>query len=54
MVSVPQPTMVETTTEPKTYNFAGKAEDVKITTAEVVKTLPIDNEVKTTILLNVE
>ena len=54
MGSVPQPTMVETTTDPKTYNFVGKVEDVKTTTAEVVKTLPIDNEVKTTILLNVE
>lgn len=54
MVSVPQPTMVETTTEPKTYNFVGKVEDIKTTTTEVVKTLPIDNEVKTTILLNVE
>ena len=46
--------MVETTTDPKTYNFVGRVEDVKTTTAEVVKTLPIDNEVKTTILLNVE
>jgi hypothetical protein len=46
--------MVETTAEPKTYNFVGKVEDIKTTTAEVVKTLPIDNEVKTTILLNVE
>jgi hypothetical protein len=46
--------MVETATDPKTYNFVGKIEDVKTTTAEVVKTLPIDNEVKTTILLNVE
>ena len=54
MLSVPQPTMVETATDPKTYNFVGKIEDVKTTTAEVVKTLPIDNEVKTTILLNVE
>lgn len=46
--------MVETTTDPKTYNFAGRVEDVKNTTPEVVKTLPIDNEAKTTILLNVE
>lgn len=46
--------MVETTTDPKTYNFIGRVEDVNTTTAEVVKTLPIDNEVKTTILLNVE
>lgn len=46
--------MVETTADPKTYNFVGRVEDVKTTTAEVVKTLPIDNEVKTTILLNVE
>lgn len=46
--------MVETTTDPKTYNFVGRVEDVKTTTAEVVKTLPIDNEVKTTILINVE
>jgi hypothetical protein len=46
--------MVETTTDPKTYNFVGRVEDVKTTTAEVVKTLPIDNEVKTTILLNIE
>lgn len=46
--------MVETTADPKTYNFVGRLEDVKTTTAEVVKTFPIDNEVKTTILLNVE
>lgn len=46
--------MVETTTDPKTYDFVGKVEDIKTTTAEVVKTLPIDTELKTTILLNVE
>lgn len=46
--------MVETTTDPKTYDFAGKVEDIKTTTTEVVKTLPIDTELKTTILLNVE
>lgn len=46
--------MVETTTDPKTYNLAERVEDVKATTAEVVKTLPLDNEVKTTIILNVE
>lgn len=46
--------MVETTTDPKTYNFVGRVEDVKTTTPEVVKTLPIDNKAKTTILLNVE
>jgi hypothetical protein len=46
--------MVETTADPKTYNFVGSAESVNTTTAEVVKQLPIDNEVKTTILLNVE
>jgi hypothetical protein len=46
--------MVETTTDPKTYDFVGKAEDIKTTTAEVVKTLPIDTELKTTIILNVE
>jgi hypothetical protein len=46
--------MVETTTDPKTYNFVGRVEDAKTTTAEMVKTLPIDNEAKTTILLNVE
>jgi len=46
--------MVETTTDPKTYNFLEKVEDIRTTTAEVVKTLPIDNDVKTTILLNVE
>lgn len=46
--------MVETTANPSTYQFIGKIEDVKTTTAEVVKTLPIDSEVKTTILLNVE
>jgi hypothetical protein len=45
---------VETATSTNTYNFVGKIEDIKTTTAEVVKTLPIDNEVKTTILLNVE
>jgi hypothetical protein len=46
--------MVETTVNPSTYQFVGKIEDVKTTTAEVVKPLPIDSEVKTTILLNVE
>ena len=46
--------MVETSTNPKTYDFVGRMEDVNTTTAEVVKQLPIDNEVKTTILLNVE
>ena len=48
--------MVETSTstDPKTYDFVGRVEDVNTTTAEVVKQLPIDNEVKTTILLNVE
>ena len=49
--------MVETTTtNQKTgfSDFADKLEEVKSTTAEVVKQLPIDNEVKTTILLNVE
>jgi hypothetical protein len=46
--------MVETTTDPETYNFAGRAEDLKPTTAEEIKSLPIDSEVKTTILLNVE
>jgi hypothetical protein len=46
--------MVKTTANPSTYQFIGKIEDVKTTTAEVVKTLPIDSEVKTTILLNVE
>lgn len=46
--------MVETTTPPETYEFVGKVADLKDSTTEVVKTLPIDNEVKTTILLNVE
>jgi hypothetical protein len=46
--------MVETSTDPKTYDFVGRVEDVNTTTGEVVKQLPIDNEVKTTILLNVE
>ena len=46
--------MVETSTDPKTYDFVGRVEDVNTTIAEVVKQLPIDNEVKTTILLNVE
>jgi hypothetical protein len=46
--------MVETSTDTKTYDFVGRVEDVNTTTAEVVKQLPIDNEVKTTILLNVE
>lgn len=46
--------MVETTTDPKTYDFVEKVEGIKTTTAEVVKTLPIDTELKTTILLNVE
>jgi len=45
---------VETATSTNTYNFVGKIEDIKTTTAEVVKTLPIDGEVKTTILLNIE
>jgi hypothetical protein len=53
MRSVPQPKMVETTTDPKTYNFVGRVEDVKTTTAEVVKTLPID-DITATILLSVE
>ena len=46
--------MVETSTDPKTYDFVGRVEDVNTTTPEVAKQLPIDNEVKTTILLNVE
>jgi hypothetical protein len=49
--------MVETTTTNQKIgfsDFADKLEEVKSTTAEVVKQLPIDNEVKTTILLNVE
>lgn len=45
---------METATSTNTYNFVGKIEDIKTTTAEVVKTLPIDGEVKTTILLNIE
>jgi len=53
MRSVPQPKMVETTTDPKTYNFVGRVEDVKTTTAEVVKNLPID-DITATILLSVE
>ena len=54
LVPVLPTTMVETATTPTNYEFVGKVEDVKLTSAEVVKTLPIDNEVKTTILLNVE
>jgi hypothetical protein len=46
--------MVEPTTDPQTYNFVGRAEDLKPTTAEASKYLPIDSEAKTTILLNVE
>lgn len=49
--------MVESTTTNQKIDFsdfADKLEEVKSTTAEVVKQLPIDNEVKTTILLNVE
>lgn len=46
--------MVETTTDPKTYDFAGKIEDIKTTEVEVVKTLPIVSEDPTTILLSVE
>lgn len=42
------------TPNPSSYDFTGKLEEIKLTTTEVVKTLPIDNEVKTTILLNVE
>ena len=37
-----------------TSPVAAETEEIKSTTAEVVKQLPIDNEVKTTILLNVE
>ena len=52
--------MVETTTPTdKTSkvgfsDFADKLEEVKSSTAEVVQQLPIDNEVKTTILISVE
>jgi hypothetical protein len=49
--------MVETPTTNQTIgfsDFADKLEEIKTTTPEVVKQLPIDNEVKTTILLNVE
>jgi hypothetical protein len=35
-------------------DFADKLEEVKSSTAEVVQQLPIDNEVKTTILISVE
>ena len=37
-----------------TSPVVAELEEVKSTAAEVVKQLPIDNEVKTTILLNVE
>ena len=46
--------MVETSTDTKNYDFVRRVEDVDATTAEVAKQLPIDNEVKTTILLSVE
>jgi|688.fasta_scaffold234061_2 hypothetical protein len=46
--------MVETATTPTTYELVGKVEDIKSITTEVFKTLPIDSEVKTTILLNIE
>ena len=46
--------MVETTQDQQTDTFSVEGEDIKSTTPEVVKTLPIDNDLKTTILLNVE
>lgn len=52
--------MVETTTPTEQTSkvgfsdFAEKLEEVKSSTAEVVQQLPIDNEVKTTILISVE
>ena len=51
------PTMGATTTTTEKIgfsDFADKLEEVKTSTTEVVQQLPIDNEVKTTILLNVE
>lgn len=52
--------MVETTTPTEQTNevgfsdFAEKLEEVQSSTAEVVQQLPIDNQVKTTILISVE
>lgn len=52
--------MVETTTPTEQTSkigfsdFAEKLDEVKSSTAEVVQQLPIDNEVKTTILISVE
>ena len=57
MLPVPRPMMVETTTTNQKIDFtdfADKLEGVKSTAAAVAKQLPIDNEAKTTILLNVE
>jgi hypothetical protein len=57
MPPVPTPTMVETTTTSQKIgfsDFADKLEEVKRTTTEAAIQLPIDNEVKTTILLSVE
>jgi hypothetical protein len=45
---------VEQTSEVGFSDFADKLEEVKSSTAEVVQQLPIDNEVKTTILISVE
>ena len=51
--------MVETTTPSEQTSkiefsdFIEKIEDVKSSTTEVVQQLPIDNEVKTTILISV-
>jgi hypothetical protein len=49
--------MVETTTTTEKIgfsDFADKLEEVKTLTTEVVQQLPIDNEMKTTILISVE
>lgn len=46
--------MVETQTEPKTYDFVGRVDDAKPYAAVAIKTLPINSENKTTILLNIE
>ena len=45
---------VEQTSKVGFSDFADKLEEVKSSTTEVVQQLPIDNEVKTTILISVE
>ena len=45
---------LEQTSKVSFADFADKLEEVKFSTTEVVQQLPIDNEVKTTILISVE